>query len=217
VLTFTSSHVHPTSTHTHQHQQHIPDSTSANSRFPTSIHNPAHTDQVRFPTLAQNDNFLTHLQHGSQERTLRAREAAHGPRLALLQREAKGTHTHIPNTTTPRRHQLTQNLQVDYKKLAGLAGFTNPASASNAWAKIQKKIAAQASNSPDSTTPEAGTPKTPKATPAKKRGAKAAADGETPVKKAKTPKKVVKEEPIEEDDEVVSAGDDGEGGNMFQL
>ena len=74
--------------------------------------------------------------------------------------------------------------------------MTNPASASNAWARIQKKITAQAgNNASDSASPEAGTPK-PKATPAKKRGAKAVAEGETPVKKARTPKKVVKEEKI---------------------
>jgi hypothetical protein len=95
--------------------------------------------------------------------------------------------------------------------------MTNPASASNAWAKIQKKIAAQAGNSSDSaTTPEAaGTPK-PKATPtpSKKRGAKAVADdGETPVKKVRTPKKVVKEEPVYDDDE----GDDDAGDIIFQV
>jgi hypothetical protein len=106
--------------------------------------------------------------------------------------------------------------QVDYKKLAGLAGFTNPASASNAWAKIQKKITAQAGpGAADSATPEAGTPKP---TPAKKRGAKVAADGETPVKKArtpKTPKKVVKQE-VFDDDEPASAGEDA-GENMFSV
>jgi hypothetical protein len=34
--------------------------------------------------------------------------------------------------------------KVDFKKLAGLVGMTNPASATNAWARIKKKIAAQA-------------------------------------------------------------------------
>jgi hypothetical protein len=91
--------------------------------------------------------------------------------------------------------------------------MTNPASASNAWAKIQKKIAAQAGNTSDSaTTPEAGTPK-PKATTGKKRGAKAVADGETPVKKARTPKKVVKEEPVYDNDE----GEDDAGDIIFQV
>jgi hypothetical protein len=96
--------------------------------------------------------------------------------------------------------------------------MTNPASASNAWAKIQKKIAAQAGNSSDSaSTPEAaGTPK-PKATPGKKRGAKAVADdGETPVKKARTPKKIVKEEPVY-DDEDASGGEDDAGDIIFQV
>jgi hypothetical protein len=93
--------------------------------------------------------------------------------------------------------------------------MTNPASASNAWAKIQKKIAAQAGNSPGSATPEAAG--TPKATPRKKRGAKAAADGETPVKKLKTPKKVVKDEPADEDEVDADAGavSGSEGGIPF--
>jgi len=86
--------------------------------------------------------------------------------------------------------------------------MTNPASASNAWARIQKKIAAQAGNTSDSATPEAGTPE-PKATPGKKRGAKAAADGETPVKRAKTPSKAnkVKDEPISGDEDATAEAD----------
>ena len=108
-----------------------------------------------------------------------------------------------------------QSTQVDYKKLAGLAGMTNPASASNAWAKIQKKIAAQAGHSSDSATPEAGTPR---ATPGKKRGAKAVADDETPVKRAKTPAKAkkVKDEPVDEDEDAAAvAGGDSDGGVVF--
>ena len=93
--------------------------------------------------------------------------------------------------------------------------MSNPASASNAWARIQKKITAQAgNNASDSASPEAGTPK-PKATPAKKRGAKAVAEGETPVKKARTPKKVVKEEPVYDDDDA-SGGEDAPGEIIFQ-
>ncbi|KAK5132093.1 hypothetical protein LTR08_000343 [Meristemomyces frigidus] len=79
--------------------------------------------------------------------------------------------------------------KVDYKKLASLAGFTNVASASNAWSKIKKKIQAQAeeggaSNGMDAASGEEGTPKP---TPSKKR-AKGKADkddDESPTKKAK--------------------------------
>ena len=106
------------------------------------------------------------------------------------------------------------------KKLAGYAGMTNPASASNAWAKIQKKIAAQTSDVADgSATPEARASPV-KATPGKKRGPKAAADGESPVKKAKTPRKAkVKAEPVEEEDGFGGVGGesdaDGENIDMF--
>ena len=87
---------------------------------------------------------------------------------------------HFPSTTVTDAHQ------VDYKKLADLAGMTNPASASNAWAKIKKKIQAQAEEGGAVANGEEGTPK-PKATPSKKR-AKAKADqddGESPAKKSK--------------------------------
>lgn len=95
--------------------------------------------------------------------------------------------------------------QLDYKKLAGLAGMTNPASvssaahapfvlvhdsnfarapqASNAWIKIKKKLNAQAEAvmGDGAATPTS----TAKATPGKKRGRKALGDaegGETPSK-----------------------------------
>lgn len=95
--------------------------------------------------------------------------------------------------------------------------MSNPVSASNAWAKIQKKILAQVGDVSNSATPEA---QTPKDTPAKKRGAAKAAvdgDGESPSKKAKTPKKAakVKDESVEEDGVAKSGseerGEDGEG------
>lgn len=95
--------------------------------------------------------------------------------------------------------------------------MTNPVSASNAWARIQKKITAQA-DCVGSATPELQG--TPKATPAKKKrtaAAKAEAgdgdDVESPTKKVKTPRgRKVKEEIVEDAD----AGDgaieeDGEG------
>ncbi|KAK6429213.1 hypothetical protein LTR95_014643 [Oleoguttula sp. CCFEE 5521] len=79
--------------------------------------------------------------------------------------------------------------KVDYKKLAGLAGMTNPVSASNAWARICKKLQAQAVDAGDST-PAA----TPKAARGKKRSkaddAKEDGDGEddeeSPTKKTKS-------------------------------
>jgi hypothetical protein len=81
--------------------------------------------------------------------------------------------------------------QVDNKKLAAMAGMSNPVSASNAWARIKKKIAAQAPAAVNgSATP------TPKATPSKKRMKAAVAtaagageasgdDDESPTKKAR--------------------------------
>ncbi|GIZ39916.1 hypothetical protein CKM354_000327800 [Cercospora kikuchii] len=79
--------------------------------------------------------------------------------------------------------------KLDYKKLAGLAGMTNPVSASNAWAKIKKKLNAQAEAvmGDGAATPSS----TVKATPGKKRGRKALGDdnnGETPSKKPKAAK-----------------------------
>lgn len=76
--------------------------------------------------------------------------------------------------------------------------MSNPVSASNAWSKIQKKITAQVGDVSADGTPEA---QTPKATPAKKRAAAKAVDGESPAKKTKTPSKAkkVKDEPVDED------------------
>lgn len=111
---------------------------------------------------------------------------------------------------------LTLLSQVNYKKLASLLGMENPVSASNAWSRIKKKLAAQASDvatagdggegvdSPMKATPKKRTPKHKKAAAAK--------DGEdgndeegngSPSKKTKTPKsggkgKKVKEEVVEE-------------------
>ena len=75
--------------------------------------------------------------------------------------------------------------------------MSNPVSASNAWSRIQKKITAQVGDVSADGTPDV---QTPKATPAKKRAAKAA-DAESPTKKTKTPSKAkkVKDEPIDED------------------
>lgn len=80
-------------------------------------------------------------------------------------------------------------------------GMTNPRSAANAWRVIQKKLAAMKDGDDESGEPAEGgdgtTPKkaTPKATP-KKRGKSAAADGDSPAKKAKgrKGKAIVKEE-----------------------
>jgi hypothetical protein len=90
--------------------------------------------------------------------------------------------------------------------------MTNPVSAANAWAKIQKKIIAQASDArgEGSTTPEVGTPKK---TPKKRAASESVAedgekdDGEeTPAKKMTTPREaknskkatVIEEEPVDE-------------------
>lgn len=93
---------------------------------------------------------------------------------------------------TPEEHirhiNLLTSFQVNYKRLAELAGYTNERSASNAWAIIKKKINAQAAglgatNGDDEANGDATTPKP---TPSKRGRPKAeAANGETPTKKAK--------------------------------
>ena len=106
---------------------------------------------------------------------------------------------HRPIPTTKGKNTNATASKPDYKRLAALAGMSNPVSASNAWSKIQKKITASIGNVPADVAPEA---QTPKATPAKKRAAaKFAFDGESPAKKTKTPSKAkkVKGEPVDED------------------
>ena len=94
--------------------------------------------------------------------------------------------------------------------------MSNPVSASNAWSKIQKKITARAGDVSVDGTPEV---QTPKATPAKKRAAAKTVDGESPTKKTKTPgkaKKVVKDEPVDEDGVSRSASEvEGEEQSFF--
>ena len=78
-------------------------------------------------------------------------------------------------------------------KLAEGCGMTNQGSASNAWAKIKKKILAHAGAAKESADGSGSpTQKTPKATPRKrsKKAAEGMDDEETPAKKMKpTPKK----------------------------
>ncbi|KAH7069310.1 hypothetical protein FB567DRAFT_555135 [Paraphoma chrysanthemicola] len=99
--------------------------------------------------------------------------------------------------------------EIDYEKLAGFAGMSNPRSASNAWAKIKNKLVAP---NPDGTAPVAATPKkaggrkkaaatpkaddgeevegTPKKTPRKRPAKKQDVDGDaSPKKKGRAPKK----------------------------
>jgi hypothetical protein len=83
---------------------------------------------------------------------------------------------------TPLLPPHSQIAQIDYEKLAGFAGMSNPRSASNAWAKIKTKLIVPAPNA-DGTTP-APTPK--KAAPRKKAAPKEGEEGETP---KKTPRK----------------------------
>jgi len=100
---------------------------------------------------------------------------------------------------------------MDYKKLADATDMSNERSASNAWAKIKKKIAAQkATTGTKSTegTPKADTPNS-KGGASKRKGAEAgdADDEESPTKKVKTPKgkgggKAKKEVKAGEDEEV---------------
>ncbi|KAM3419331.1 hypothetical protein BST61_g5265 [Cercospora zeina] len=98
--------------------------------------------------------------------------------------------------------------KLDYKKLAGLSGMSNPVSASNAWAKIKKKLNAQAAAVLGDG--EAVPSSTTKATPGKKRGRKAIGEGETgaetPSKKPKAGKgkNSAKADTNEDNEEVAS-------------
>lgn len=120
----------------------------------------------------------------------------------------------IPPTTCCLDHH-PDIIQVDYKKLAELCGMTNPGSAANSWAKIKKKLAAQASEAGNGTTAadggESPAKTTPKATPKRKKNATADVDdAESPTKKAKTPKGKGKgkksEAKVEEDGDAAADG-----------
>ncbi|KAK6418348.1 hypothetical protein LTR95_017200 [Oleoguttula sp. CCFEE 5521] len=110
--------------------------------------------------------------------------------------------------------------KVDYKKLAGLAGMTNPVSASNAWSKICKKIEAQAGATGD------GTPAaTPKVARGKKRSKSENAkededaedDEESPTKKTKpaTKGKRGTKVKVKQEGSVSPEKDDGEEENFM--
>jgi len=71
--------------------------------------------------------------------------------------------------------------QIDYERLAGFAGMSNPRSASNAWAKIKNKLLVN----PDGT---AASPAPKKAGGGRKKAAPADGEAATP-KKAATPRK----------------------------
>ena len=79
--------------------------------------------------------------------------------------------------------QIAHLVQIDYDKLAGYAGMSNPRSAANAWAKIKLKLMSPA---PEGTVP---------ATPKKPRGRKPAAakadgeEGDAAATPKKTPRK----------------------------
>lgn len=121
-----------------------------------------------------------------------------------------------------RRHPLISTLissqlthhQVNIKKLAGLCGMTNQGSATNAWAKIKKKIEAQGKELSGEASPTKANG-TPKATPTPRKRTKKAADEdvddeESPAKKAKGRKakseaKVDEEEDGEDEKSVVKA------------
>jgi hypothetical protein len=118
----------------------------------------------------------------------------------------------------------TDFIQVDIAKLASLSGMTNKGSASNAWAKIKKKLAAKALEvtgdaDGSATTTTTSTPK-PKATPRKRAKAELDEDGsETPTKKAKaTPKgrgkKTAAEDenlvPVKAEHDVADEGSEGD-------
>ncbi|KAM0717141.1 hypothetical protein Q7P37_006993 [Cladosporium fusiforme] len=111
---------------------------------------------------------------------------------------------------------FSEKPKPDYKKLAALAGMTNPVSASNAWAKIQKKITAQAEGVGNgSATPETGD--TSKPTPkkrAKKGGDDDGGEDESPMKKAKkTPRGKVAKVKLEVGGEDAAGAEGAEEGD----
>ncbi|KAK4636217.1 hypothetical protein CLAFUW4_00425 [Fulvia fulva] len=88
---------------------------------------------------------------------------------------------------------FSEQPKINFDKMAGLAGYTNTKSCSNAWSAIKKKLAAEAEKVTGGANGDAnGDAPKPKATP-RKRAKKAAdedgADGEAPAKKAKTTQK----------------------------
>ncbi|OQO08551.1 hypothetical protein B0A48_06421 [Cryoendolithus antarcticus] len=109
---------------------------------------------------------------------------------------------------------------VDYKKLAGLAGMTNPISASNAWSKICKKLQAQAGgvgdNIPAATPKAARGKKCSKADDAKEDG-DAEEDEESPTKKTKPTAKGKRgtKVKVEQEGSASPEKDDGEEENFM--
>lgn len=107
-------------------------------------------------------------------------------------------------------HKSNVTCQVDYKKLASLAGMTNHVSASNAWARIKKKMQAQAGEAVAAggdATPKTATKKRAKASEGED-GGEGGKEGGSPTKKARTPKAKVKKEVLEE----ATGEEDGEEG-----
>jgi hypothetical protein len=90
----------------------------------------------------------------------------------MLRRRTQGKST---TNHHPRRTPTNKPHQVDYKKLAALSGMTNPASASNAWARIKKKLAAQAALNDGGDTHN---PKSVKSTPSKRSKKDASPNGD---------------------------------------
>ncbi|KAF2261854.1 hypothetical protein CC78DRAFT_535309 [Lojkania enalia] len=87
--------------------------------------------------------------------------------------------------------------EIDYEKLAGFAGMSNPRSASNAWTKIKNKLMAGGGPGDRGASPNrngnangADEPTTPKKTPRKRASKKETIDGEpvTPKKRNRTTK-----------------------------
>lgn len=100
--------------------------------------------------------------------------------------------------------------QIDYEKLAGFAGMSNPRSASNAWAKIRNKLNVTTGDGTAVSTPKKGGAKktaadkdsngdadgdSTKKTPRKRGPKKQEVDGDaSPKKKGRPAKKKVDEE-----------------------
>lgn len=80
--------------------------------------------------------------------------------------------------------------QIDYEKLAGFAGMSNPRSASNAWAKIKGKLLVN----PDGTV---ASPAPKKAAGGRKKSSPADSEAATPKKVATPRKRAAKKQEVE--------------------
>lgn len=182
-------------------KHNIPVASSKTNGFSQSILYDGERLTSQGPSLKQPCKRLTSLTNRPADhlRLHAQRTENHVPSLAMLRRRATRRPTTPPPHPNPSHPMpipfcLTDNAasQVDYKKLARLCEMSNPVSASNAWSKIKKKLAAQAAeNGLDGGGSDHGTPK-PKGTMTMKRKKGGDVDGDADDEEVGTPSKKVR-------------------------